>query len=233
MKTLVEPCMGSSSIDKATLSLGYQDPYPDHDCLDIPRSADDPLSYVLFPSFDMSLLPRETLLEYPDLCVVDSKPGFFMSSLKSLVSFEPGQLITHLTGWTKVPEKTWSTVQCGVGTEDHIELNSVFVFMNHSCAPTAIFDLGSPNQSEWHVRALKKINSGDELTFFYPSTEWDSPQPFDCRCQAKDCVGYYRGSKYLSRQQVEERGYISPWVSQLMRDRDANALGQDLRVAAQ
>ncbi|KAG8708367.1 hypothetical protein FRC08_018929 [Ceratobasidium sp. 394] len=177
----------------------------------------------------MSILPRETLLEYPDLYVVNSQPGFFMSGLKSLVTFEPGQLMTYLTGWTKCPEKTWSSVQCGVGAEDHIELNSVYVFMNHSCAPNVVVDLSSPNHSEWHVRALKKINPGDDISFFYPSTEWDSPQPFDCRCKAQNCVGYYAGSKYLSRQQVEERGFISPWVSQLMRERDAN---KDLRVAA-
>ncbi|CEL58609.1 hypothetical protein RSOLAG1IB_08685 [Rhizoctonia solani AG-1 IB] len=177
---------------------------------------------------NMSILPRESLLEYPNLCTVNSQPGFFMSGLQSLATFEPGQLITHLTGLTKSPEKTWSSVQCGV--EDHIELNSVFVFMNHSCAPTAIIDLGSPNRSEWHIRALQKINPGDELTFFYPSTEWDSPQPFDCRCQAQNCIGYYRGSKYLSRQEVENRGYISPWVLHLMHERDASGLEQILRV---
>ncbi|KAG8728631.1 hypothetical protein FRC12_021613 [Ceratobasidium sp. 428] len=172
----------------------------------------------------MSILPRETVLEYPDLYAVDSKPGFFMSGLRSLVTFEAGQLMTPITGWTKTGQKTWSSIQHGVGEEDHFELNSVYVFMNHSCNPNVALDVSSSNCSKWHARVLKKINPGDEITIFYPSTEWDSPQPFDCRCRTQNCVGYYRGSKYLSRQRVEESGYISPWVSQLMRDRDESHL---------
>ncbi|KAH7334550.1 hypothetical protein B0J17DRAFT_720945 [Rhizoctonia solani] len=176
----------------------------------------------------MSILPRDTLLHYPDLYVVDSQPDFFMSSLKSLVAFEPGQLMSNLKGMTNIPQTTWSSIQYGVDEGDHVELNSVFVFMNHSCSPNVIVDVSSPNRSEWYARALKKINVGDGLSFFYPSTEWNSSRPFDCRCNTQNCVGHMRGSKYLSRQQVEERGYISPWVSQLMRERDASELEPDL-----
>lgn len=32
------------------------------------------------------------------------------------------------------------------------------------------------------------ISPGDELTFFYPSTEWRMAQPFDCACGAADGV---------------------------------------------
>lgn len=41
--------------------------------------------------------------------------------------FKAGGVITYLTGTT--PEKkSWSTVQCGMGPDDHIELNSVLVY---------------------------------------------------------------------------------------------------------
>lgn len=33
----------------------------------------------------MSIIPREKLLDYPDLYVVDEQPGSFMCGLKSLV----------------------------------------------------------------------------------------------------------------------------------------------------
>jgi len=47
-----------------------------------------------------------------------------------------------------------------------------------------------PNQPQrWEVLAgpagLKK---GDDITFFYPSTEWDMAQGFDCNCGAKVCL---------------------------------------------
>ncbi|KAF8601106.1 hypothetical protein BDV93DRAFT_558786 [Ceratobasidium sp. AG-I] len=118
----------------------------------------------------MSIIPREQLLDYPDLYVVDSQPGSFMSGLKSLVNFEAGQPMTYLTGLAKSTGKTWSTVQCGVGPKDNIELQSVLVFVNHSCAPNVVVDLSSPDHSELHFRALKQISPGDDLSFFYPST---------------------------------------------------------------
>lgn len=75
--------------------------------------------------------------------------------------------------------------------------------VNHSCEPNVAFDLSSEDQNEWHVRALKTIREGEtrkclyaipatkytdhlstyaQVTFFYPSTEWDMAQPFDCIC---------------------------------------------------
>lgn len=36
--------------------------------------------------------------------------------------------MTYLTGLSKCTERTWSSVQSGVGEKDNIELNSVLVF---------------------------------------------------------------------------------------------------------
>lgn len=57
--------------------------------------------------------------------------------------------------------------------------------MNHSCAPTACIDLTSSDPREWVVRTLSKgIKKGEAISFFYPSTEWDMAQAFDCNCGA-------------------------------------------------
>ena len=35
---------------------------------------------------------------------------------------------------------------------------------------------------------------GDELTFFYPSTEWEMVHPFQCECGAADCLKWITGA---------------------------------------
>lgn len=44
-----------------------------------------------------------------------------------------------------------------------------------------------PNQPKrWEVLAGPQgIKKGGDITFFYPSTEWDMAQGFDCSCGAK------------------------------------------------
>ncbi|CAE6412791.1 unnamed protein product [Rhizoctonia solani] len=169
----------------------------------------------------MSVNPE--LLQYPKLVKVDLQPGSFNSGLLAVKHFKAGQIITHLTGTTQT-KKSWSSVQSGIEPDDHIELNSVLVYINHSCSPNTAFDLSSSNKEEWNLRALRDIQVEEELSFFYPSTEWDMDQGFQCRCQAKNCLGYIRGAKDLSRAQVVERGFISSYISKLLDRRDAQRI---------
>jgi hypothetical protein len=46
--------------------------------------------------------------------------------------------------------------------------------------------------------ALKHIRPGDEFTFFYPSTEWEMAQPFNCHCGTAKCIGTIRGASSLA-----------------------------------
>ncbi len=57
--------------------------------------------------------------------------------------------------------------------------------VNHACDPTTYLDL-SPNQpSLWGLRTTERgLNEGESVTFFYPSTEWDMAQGFNCSCDA-------------------------------------------------
>ncbi|KAF8972661.1 hypothetical protein BDZ97DRAFT_2003516 [Flammula alnicola] len=110
-----------------------------------------------------------------------------------------------LKGLTR-SHKAYTSVQCG--RNDHIELNSDLVYINHSCEPNVAFDLSSPDQCKWHLRALKDIQPGDTLTFFYPSTEWDMDQPFNCECGTQTCLGMIQGARYLSKK-TSKRAYMS------------------------
>jgi hypothetical protein len=84
------------------------------------------------------------------------------------------------------------TIQIGIN--QHITLKPKFLqYTNHSCAPNIFFDTTPMN-----VMALKAIKPGDELKFFYPSTEWDMAQPFACHCEESDCLRYINGAAYMA-----------------------------------
>jgi len=94
-------------------------------------------------------------------------------------------------------------------------VNSDLVYINHSCDPNVAFDL-----VKGHVYAIKRIEAGDEVTYFYPNTEWLMDQPFDCRCGAKSCIRRVEGAAILSKEDFLTRGAISPWISDAIRQRD-------------
>jgi hypothetical protein len=152
--------------------------------------------------------------------VVEFVPGEYRSALKTLKSLEPGDLIAQLENLAKA-EKAYTSVQCGPGPNDHVELNSDLVYINHSCEPNVAFDLSSPDSSKWHIKALKRLEAGTYVTFFYPSTEWDMDQAFDCTCRAPNCLGRIQGAKYLSKAELISREFINPWILNLVDQRDS------------
>jgi len=156
---------------------------------------------------------------HPGLFQVDFKPGDHCSALIACKGFEVGQVIAHLTGLTKGP-RSYATMQCGHGPDDHVDLNSDLLYVNHSCDPNTAFDLSSPDQSKWHVYALKRIVIGESLTYFYPSTEWLMDQPFDCTCGAPSCLRRIEGAAMLPREELLARGAVSPWISEATQQRD-------------
>lgn len=61
--------------------------------------------------------------------------------------------------------------------------DTVFLPVNHSCEPSAEMILVAGAPDRWEVRVgPKALAAGDEVTFFYPSSEWDMAQGFDCGC---------------------------------------------------
>ncbi|MCG8326826.1 MAG: SET domain-containing protein-lysine N-methyltransferase [Chitinophagales bacterium] len=76
----------------------------------------------------------------------------------------------------------------------HIILQPIYLkYINHSCNPNVFFDL---NKKE--IRTLKQIKSGEEIVFFYPSTEWKMTEPFDCACGSDNCLNRIEGACNLS-----------------------------------
>jgi hypothetical protein len=84
--------------------------------------------------------------------------------------------------------------------------------MNHSCAPTAIVDV-----STMQVRAATPIQSGTPVTFFYPSTEWEMAQPFQCNCSSKKCLGVISGAKDIPRH-ILRQYFLNQHIKQALFD---------------
>ncbi|CAO3649591.1 unnamed protein product [Cunninghamella echinulata] len=119
----------------------------------------------------------------------------FTSALIADQAFEKGQVIVNLEGLTPGP-KRYSSVQ--ISPTEHVELNSDLLYLNHS--------------------SLKPLSVGDELTFFYPSTEWDIAQQFDCWCGSSKCIKVVKGAKYLPTE-VLEQFELSQHIKNLLSER--------------
>ncbi len=84
---------------------------------------------------------------------------------------------------------TYRTIQ--VDHNLHIEQDTL-AHLNHSCRPNTRF-----NSDVSALIALCNIEKGEELTYFYPSTEWEMVRPFKCLCRSDNCIGQIVGARSL------------------------------------
>jgi hypothetical protein len=85
---------------------------------------------------------------------------------------------------------TFRTIQ--IDRTHHVEDIGLAGYLNHSCAPNVHIDV-----SQYLCYAARDIEAGEELTFFYPSTEWMMARPFTCTCGAPECIGFVAGAYFL------------------------------------
>jgi D-alanine-D-alanine ligase len=108
------------------------------------------------------------------------------------------------------------TVQ--VAADQHGELVPGFLRLcSHSCRPNMVYDVDTRR-----VEVLADIRPGDELTFFYPSTEWEMAEPFDCSCDAPACLGRIAGAKHLPRDLMGEYWFARHIREAIAVDRPTN-----------
>lgn len=109
-----------------------------------------------------------------------------------------GEIISKFHAGITQSYATYLTVQTGV--DKHITLNPEFLqYINHSCAPNVFFDTDA-----MELVCLRNIQPGEELTFFYPSTEWEMSQSFLCNCGNKDCLQLINGASHLSAETLSK-----------------------------
>ncbi|KAK4683818.1 hypothetical protein P7C73_g6401, partial [Tremellales sp. Uapishka_1] len=140
----------------------------------------------------------------------------FSSRLVAVRDIPPNSLVAPLTNITQAPTKAYSSVQYGASSRDHLELNSDLLFMNHSCAPSVYMNVSSRHPADWQVvTGDDGLKEGQDITFFYPSTEWDMAQGFDCSCGAEECLQRIQGAKYISLDDLEKRGWVNEHIRRM------------------
>lgn len=147
----------------------------------------------------MSLTPTWKQPSHPELFEVVGSDKAFGSYAISLVSLPAGVHFTKITNHSFVDERTYATVQAC--SDRNITLNSDLRYINHSCDPALEFDL---SRFEVRVSRSKALTKGDLLTFFYPSTEYEMAQSFNCRCNTPRCKGRIAGAGLMDLNDLQE-----------------------------
>jgi hypothetical protein len=134
--------------------------------------------------------------------------------------YRKGEVVYKIETPQIVSKPTYQTIQIGQGL--HLEDLGIIAYMNHSCQPNTIIDTSSLT-----IRATRDIAVGEDLSFFYPSTEWEMDRPFVCLCGAPQCIRLVAGAKYLSVDVL--RNYF---INQHIRELIAFELAESVRLAA-
>ncbi|KAH7119728.1 hypothetical protein B0J11DRAFT_68784 [Dendryphion nanum] len=165
------------------------------------------------PKPPSNAVPAWVKPDLSQLLNVEHLPGSFASRSVSLVDLPAGAIFARISNPTPAV-CAYSSVQAS--RDLHIELNCDLVYINHSCKPTLVFDM-----SRWEVRVNpdleRGLKVGDELTFFYPSTEWNMSQPFECLCKQAECNGKISGAKDMSVE-VLKKYWLSQHIQELLED---------------
>ena len=115
-------------------------------------------------------------------------------ALHATVPLAAGQCLCTFSHRAKLGSPNYLTVQ--VSPTAHILLSPAWLQnINHSCNPNVFF-----NTTTMQLECLRNVTPGEELTFFYPSTEWHMDAPFTCLCGSSEClqtIQVIRSGKYL------------------------------------
>ena len=168
------------------------------------------------PHDSASSIPAWVKPDLTRLLRVEHLEGDFAARSVSLVDLPAGAVFARISNPTPA-SCAYTSVQAS--RDLHIELNCDLVYINHSCWPTLIFDM-----ARWEVRVNPQLErglkQGDELTFFYPSTEWDMAQPFECRCKETECKGTIEGAKSTAPEVLREY-WLNAHIEELLKEHKA------------
>nr|BBK08004.1 methyltransferase [Streptomyces sp. TP-A0584] len=126
-------------------------------------------------------------MQHDTLAPVNDRP--YGNGIVTTRDLAAGEVVADLGDCVAVDSPSIYTIEVGPG--EHIDGDRVR-HLNHSCDPNTYVDT-----VRLRVVALRPIAAGEELTFFYPSTEWEMVGPFACLCGSAACVGTVSGARDL------------------------------------
>lgn len=134
------------------------------------------------------------------------------NKVRSLVArqdFKRGEVIYQIPAEKVSDKPNRFTVQ--MDRNLHTEVGKLSA-LNHSCNPNVILDM-----EKMVVVACRDIRAGDELSFFYPSTEWEMAAPFICLCGSPSCIHVVAGARFLPLSTLENH-YLNRHIREMMID---------------
>jgi hypothetical protein len=138
-------------------------------------------------------------------------------SLRALARLERGEVLAAFRAAEVVPAPTRHSIQ--VDARRHVLMEpDALRFTNHSCDPTVHIDT-----ARRRIVALRRIEPGDEITYFYPATEWLMAEPFTCRCGSERCIGRIAGAAELPTA-ILARYPLGEHIEQLLRQQRPDAI---------
>lgn len=185
----------------------------------------------LQPSWQQPSHPATIKVRSSNTLASDSDAQAFHLTATANQDIPANTLLAKNTSTTLASVKDYSTVQ--ISKTKHIRLNSDLLYCNHSCDPNVRFTTSTLVQEPTRhsatsepsvsgaieVWSIRDIPAGEELRFFYPSTEWDMAQPFACSCETNKCLDRVAGAKDLPTESL--KGYwLSGHIESLLAERD-------------
>ena len=148
------------------------------------------------PTYSSPSLSNSSIQQQFAKVIVNAETG--QHALHAALFFEKGSVITEFSARAVFATPDYLTMQ--VDDEQHISLlPECLQYTNHSCEPNVFFDT-----TYMQLIALCNIKPGEELLFFYPSTEFQMAQPFECHCQSEKCIGIISGAVNLSKSELQQ-----------------------------
>ena len=128
-------------------------------------------------------------------------------SLITKQAYPRGEIICEIPTEKLFDEANRYTVQ--IGQDRHTEVGKLSA-LNHSCDPNVILDT-----DRLVMIARRDIEEGEELSFFYPSTEWEMDAPFICLCGSSNCIHVVAGARFLPLS-TRENHYLNKHIREMM-----------------
>lgn len=132
------------------------------------------------------------------------------NKFRTLITKQPykkGEVICDIPSENIMDKPNRFTVQIARNKHTHV---GKLAALNHSCMPNVILDT-----ENMQMVACRDIEKGEELFFFYPSTEWEMNAPFICLCGASNCIHVVAGARFLPLSTLEHH-YLNPHIRDLM-----------------
>ena len=128
-------------------------------------------------------------------------------SLITKQAYKKGEIICEIPTEKVFDKANRYTVQ--IARDRHTEVGKLSA-LNHSCTPNVILDT-----EHLQMIACRDVEKGEELSFFYPSTEWEMDAPFICLCGASNCIHVVAGARFLPLSTLENH-YLNRHIRELM-----------------